>query len=247
MKKKKKGLGKGGGQSCVGLARESRNRGLYVRKVFGAVRKQKAKQQTIIGRMSTPIKTTGPIMLVTTNTNNHKDDPKAKRSKSRTGGGSKKETDAPIIVDGVLERKKKKSGKSGKRGGGGGGGGNNTGTGAGAGSRRQAGCMSLEEMFHIVFLSIAVGFLLVYLREVTIVSYNSKKKAEKRGRFEWWFQTIAVANAGQAGSCPCTGNDSRFLFSSSFVSFFFDDFFFKLFIIFLTIFVFFFFSSPSLL
>ena len=149
-------------------------------------------------------------MLVTTNPNNHKDDPKAKRSKSRTGGGSKKETDAPIIVDGVLERKKKKSGKSGKRGGGGGGGGNNTGTGAGAGSRRQAGCMSLEEMFHIVFLSIAVGFLLVYLREVTIVSYNSKKKAEKRGRFEWWFQTIAVANAGQDGSCPCTGNDTRF-------------------------------------
>jgi hypothetical protein len=36
-------------------------------------------------------------------------------------------------------------------------------------------------MFHIVFLSIAVGFLLVYLREVTIVSYNSKKKAESGG------------------------------------------------------------------
>ena len=134
---------------------------------------------------TTPPRPTGPIMLVTTNPANHKDDPKAKRSKSRTGGGSKKEKDAPIIVDGVLQPKKKKSGKSGKRGAGGGGGGggnNNTGAGTGAGSRRQAGCMSLEEMFHIVFLSIAVGFLLVYLREVTIVSYF---KQPNRGRFEW--------------------------------------------------------------
>ena len=149
--------------------------------------------------MSTPIKTTGPIMLVTTNPNNHKDDPKAKRSKSRTGGGSKKETDAPIIVDGVLERKKKKSGKSGKRGGGGGGGGNNTGTGAGAGSRRQAGCMSLEEMFHIVFLSIAVGFLLVYLREVTIVSYNSKKKAESGGGLNGGSRPLRLQMQGRLG------------------------------------------------
>jgi hypothetical protein len=120
----------------------------------------------------------GLTMLVTTDPSN-KDDPRAKQAKSRTQGGrtasgdSKKKAGKPkekIIVEGKLySNPMRKISKKHASGGGGDGGGDSGGNSGGVTrGRSRNGCMSLEELFHLVFLFISLGFLLVYLREVTI-------------------------------------------------------------------------------
>ena len=116
---------------------------------------------------------TGPMMLVTTpgqNVDGGKK--KARTNKGGDGGGGDIPTSTktlgrnniPVLKPEPrrMAQPKPKS-KSYPPGGGGPGGGRR----GSVSVAERSGCPSLEEMFHLIFLLVAMGFLLVYLREVT--------------------------------------------------------------------------------
>ena len=118
----------------------------------------------------------GPMMLVTTpgqNVDGGKK--KARTNQNNTHSTGSKATSSgsaganiPVLKPEPRRTSQPKAKTYGAGGGGGGGGPEGRrGSVATGGSTRSA-CPSLEETFHLVFLLVAVGFLLVYLREVTI-------------------------------------------------------------------------------
>ena len=122
----------------------------------------------------TPQQTSKPglMMLGTTNPNNpNNPNPNAKRAKSRTDAGrniitgkqSSKQQSNPIISGTLDSKKSRNNRKSGNPGNDPTPNSNNRTT-----NKRGGSCGSMEELFHFTFLSIALGFLLVFLREVTI-------------------------------------------------------------------------------
>ena len=119
----------------------------------------------------------GPMMLVTTPGQNVDGSKKKARtnqnntqsnSSKTTSSGSGSGVNIPVLKPEPRRTSQPKAKTYGGGGGGGGGGGPEGRRGSVGGGSTRSACPSLEETFHLVFLLVAVGFLLVYLREVTI-------------------------------------------------------------------------------